>query len=107
MRINEIAYLDQLYETGQRADDMSERIAAQQKFTQAIFRLWPEISATFDDNDDGDHQAVEGPITADELRHISRKLSTYVDIYTGDKEARQMSRRCWEVAALLDTANAP
>lgn len=45
-------------------------------------------------------------MTADELRHISRKLSTYADIYTGDKEARRMSRRCWEIAALLDAANA-
>jgi hypothetical protein len=43
-------------------------------------------------------------MTADELRHISRKLATYADIYTGDKEARRMSRRCWDVAALLDAA---
>jgi hypothetical protein len=45
-------------------------------------------------------------MTADELRHISRKLTTFADIYTGDKEARRMARRCWEVAALLDAANA-
>ena len=49
MEIDEIAYLDQLYETGQTADDMAERIKAQQKFTQIIFRLWPEISRAFDD----------------------------------------------------------
>lgn len=52
-------------------------------------------------------RADDGPfcdVTADELRRISRKLCTYADIYTGDKEARQMSRRCREVAAVLDKA---
>ncbi len=48
---------------------------------------------------------VVADMTADELRHISRKLTTYADIYTGDKEARQMARRCHEVAGLLDAAN--
>jgi len=44
-------------------------------------------------------------MTSEELRHISRKLTTYADIYIGDKEARQMARRCWDVAALLDAAH--
>jgi hypothetical protein len=48
---------------------------------------------------DGEPVAV---MSADELRHISRKLTTYADIYTGDKEARRMADRCLEVAALLD-----
>lgn len=43
-------------------------------------------------------------MTVDELRQISRKLAIYADIYTGDKEARRMSRRCWDVAALLEAA---
>lgn len=45
-------------------------------------------------------------MTADELRGIARKLTTYARIYTGDKEARKMALRCSEVADLLDAANA-
>jgi hypothetical protein len=44
-------------------------------------------------------------MTSEELRHIARKLTTYADIYTGDKEARCMAKRCWDVAALLDAAH--
>lgn len=45
-------------------------------------------------------------MTSDELRHIARKLTTYANIYTGDKEARQMAARCVEIADLLDAATA-
>jgi hypothetical protein len=38
-------------------------------------------------------------MTAEELRQIARKLTTYADIYTGDKEARRMAERCSEAAA--------
>jgi hypothetical protein len=44
-------------------------------------------------------------MTAEELRQIARKLTTYADIYTGDKEARRMAERCLEIANLLDAAN--
>jgi hypothetical protein len=41
--------------------------------------------------------------TADELRAISRKLSIYADRDIDvDMEAHKMSRRCWEIATLLD-----
>lgn len=43
-------------------------------------------------------------MSVDELRSISLKLSTYAGVYAGDKEARRMSRRCWEVADLLAAA---
>lgn len=43
-------------------------------------------------------------MTADELRHIARKLKTYAGIYTGDKEARSMAVRCEEIAGLLEAA---
>jgi replication-associated recombination protein RarA len=54
---------------------------------------------------------TEAPIldmTADELRAIARKLLTYayVDIRAADEEAEKMAKRCWEIAALLDAANA-
>lgn len=45
-------------------------------------------------------------MTAEELRHIARKLRTYVAIYTGDKEARRMAKRCDEIADLLDAVTA-
>lgn len=44
-------------------------------------------------------------MTAEEMRHIARKLTTYADIYTGDKEARSMARRCADVADVLDAAS--
>jgi hypothetical protein len=45
-------------------------------------------------------------MTADELRAMSRKLSTYVELHPDDKDARSMADRCGEVAALLEASSA-
>jgi hypothetical protein len=44
-------------------------------------------------------------MTADELRAISRKLSTYVELRPDDKDARSMSHRCGEIAKLLEVSS--
>lgn len=51
MQSDEIAYLDQLYETvnNQSATD-AERDGCQRRFREIVWQLWPEISATFDDD---------------------------------------------------------
>lgn len=48
---DEIAYLDQLYETAnnQSATD-AERDRCQRRFRDIVWQLWPDISATFDDD---------------------------------------------------------
>jgi hypothetical protein len=43
---------------------------------------------------------------ADELRAISRKLSTYVELHPDDKDARAIAHRCGEIAALLEASSA-
>jgi hypothetical protein len=43
---------------------------------------------------------------ADELRAISLKLSTYVELHPDDKDARAMAHRCGEIAALLEASSA-
>jgi hypothetical protein len=45
-------------------------------------------------------------MTADELRAISRKLSTYVELHPDDRDARSMANRCGEIASLLETPSA-
>ena len=45
-------------------------------------------------------------MTADELRAISRKLSTYGELHPSDKDARSMADRCGEIAALLEASSA-
>jgi hypothetical protein len=45
-------------------------------------------------------------MTADELRAISRKLSTYGELDPSDKDARSMADRCGEIAALLEASSA-
>lgn len=51
MQSDEIAYLDQLYETvnDQSAAD-AERERCQRRFHDIVWQLWPEISATFDED---------------------------------------------------------
>jgi hypothetical protein len=54
----------------------------------------------------GDGEMSERSIpemTADELRAISRKLSTYVELHPDDRDARSMANRCGEIASLLET----
>lgn len=46
MQIDEIAYLDQLYERATTLDDREAR----DKFIEFVWRLWPEITATFDEH---------------------------------------------------------
>jgi hypothetical protein len=43
---------------------------------------------------------------AAELRAISRKLSTYLELHFDDKDARSIADRCGEIAALLDASPA-
>ena len=43
-------------------------------------------------------------MTADELRAISRKLSTFVDLHPDDKHARSLADRCGDTAALLEAS---
>jgi hypothetical protein len=43
---------------------------------------------------------------ADELRAISRKLSTYLELHPDDKDAHSMADRCGEIAALLEATSA-
>jgi hypothetical protein len=45
-------------------------------------------------------------MTADELRAISRKLSTYIELRPDDKDARSMADRCGEIAVLLEVSSA-
>jgi hypothetical protein len=45
-------------------------------------------------------------MTAEELRAISLKLSTYVELHPDDKDARAMAPRCGEIAALLEASSA-
>jgi hypothetical protein len=45
-------------------------------------------------------------ITAEELRVISRKLSTYVELHPDEREARSLAIRCGQIAALLDAPSA-
>ena len=57
----------------------------------------------------GDGEMSERSIpemTADELRAISRKLSTYVELHPDDRDARSMANRCGEIAALLEAPSA-
>jgi hypothetical protein len=46
MQIDEISYLDQLYEDATELDDRDAR----DKFIETVWKLWPEISATFDEH---------------------------------------------------------
>jgi len=45
-------------------------------------------------------------MTAEDFRHVARKLETYAAIYTGDKEARRMAVQCRKEADALDRAAA-
>jgi hypothetical protein len=45
-------------------------------------------------------------MTADELRAISRKLSTYVELHPGESDARSLAIRCGEIAAVLEAPSA-
>ena len=48
---DEIAYLDQLYETvNDQSAANAERERCQRRFYDIVWKLWPEISATFDDD---------------------------------------------------------
>jgi hypothetical protein len=51
MQVDEIAYLDQLYETvGNQSAPDAERERSQRRFYDIVWKLWPEISATFDEH---------------------------------------------------------
>ena len=50
MQIDEIAYLDQLYESAADAMPAERALEARDKFIEIIWKLWPEISATFDEH---------------------------------------------------------
>ena len=41
-------------------------------------------------------------MTANELRAMSRKLRTYLELHPEDEEARLMSQRCGQIAEFLD-----
>jgi hypothetical protein len=45
-------------------------------------------------------------ITAEELRALSRKLSTYVELHPDEREARSLAIRCGQIAALLEAPSA-
>jgi hypothetical protein len=45
-------------------------------------------------------------MTAEELRAISLKLSTYIELHPDDKETRTMAVRCAEIAAFLEASSA-
>ena len=45
-------------------------------------------------------------MTAEELRAISRKLNTYVELRPHDRDARSLAMRCKEIAALLEAPSA-
>ena len=45
-------------------------------------------------------------MTAEELRAISRKLNTYVELRPHDRDARSLALRCKEIAALLEAPSA-
>ena len=45
-------------------------------------------------------------ITAEELRAISRKLSTYVELHPDERDARSLAIRCGEIAALHEAPSA-
>lgn len=50
MQADEIAYLDQLYEgANNQSNADAERDRCQRRFREIIWQLWPEISATFDE----------------------------------------------------------
>lgn len=46
-------------------------------------------------------------LSADDLRSIARKLTTYAGIYTGDKEAREMAARCCAAARAIEITAHP
>lgn len=56
MQIDDIAYLDQLYEKATATLDspvsggVMAKAIAQDKFIAGVMKLWPEISATFDEH---------------------------------------------------------
>jgi hypothetical protein len=51
MQVDEIAYLDQLHgKAGDQDMPAAERERAQRRFYDIVWNLWPEISATFDDD---------------------------------------------------------
>jgi hypothetical protein len=45
-------------------------------------------------------------MTADELRAIARELNAYVELHPGKFEARSLTIRCGEIAALLAAPSA-
>lgn len=45
-------------------------------------------------------------MTANELRAMSRRLRTYVELHPHDKEARSMADRCEQIAASLEVSSA-
>jgi hypothetical protein len=45
-------------------------------------------------------------MTPHELRAISRKLSTYLELHPDDKDARSLADRCEEIAVLLEASTA-
>jgi hypothetical protein len=45
-------------------------------------------------------------MTADELRAISLKLSTYLELHPDDKDTRSMADQCAEIAAFLEASSA-
>ena len=51
MEIDEVAYLDQLYETANdETVDQTERARAKRRFFDNVLLIWPDISATFDED---------------------------------------------------------
>jgi len=56
--------------------------------------------------DSGMSQQPTPDMTANELRAMSRKLRTYVELHPDDKEARSMADRCEQIAALLEVSSA-
>ncbi len=51
MDIDEIAYLDQLYEKAQsEVDPALGAGTAKERFIRIVWELWPQISATFDEH---------------------------------------------------------
>jgi hypothetical protein len=45
-------------------------------------------------------------ISADELRAISLKLGTYVELHPDERDARSLAIRCAEIAAMLEAPSA-
>lgn len=51
MQVDEIAYLDQLYEGFNNQENApAEQQRCKRRFQDIVWLLWPEISATFDDD---------------------------------------------------------